>query len=377
MTTSSSPASPPAVRIALPRREPPRGAIWPASVLQRSGLEMLRALLDGGLPSPPVAMLTGLRLSEVGLGMATASMPASPWWQSGAGVFLAGTVAFVADLPLSAAVLTSAPSGTVLTTSQISVSLLRTPTIGSQTFIGRGRLIHGTRTQGLSEAIIEDGRGRLLGHATSRCVLMPAEPSAFPASPIVHATPLNLPDPYQRPVEGDVMGQEYWDSTPGLEIVQQIAAGALYPPVMMLMDMRGVEAREGEFTMAMPASAWLCNALGTVFGGALALLADVAMTLAVGSTVPAATAYSVLDLSVHFLRPVFPDNGDLVARGRVTHRGRTIAVTTCEITDAKGRLAARASGSTLILPGRPWARPVNVGEEMTTDEMPVYSGDAR
>jgi hypothetical protein len=56
----------------------------------------------------------------------------------------------------------------------------------------------------------------------------------------------------------------------------------------------------------------------------------------------------------------------------VTHRGRTIAVTSCEIVDARGKLAARASGSTLILPGRPWARPVNVGEEMTTDEMPIY-----
>jgi len=154
MRMSSSPTSQPLARIALPRREPPRGSILPASILQRSGLDMLRAVLDGGLPSPPVAMLTGLRLSEVGLGMATASMPASPWWQSGAGVFLAGTVAFIADLPLSAAVLTSAPSGTLLTSSQISVSLLRTPTIGSQTFIGRGRLIHGTRTQGLSEAMM-------------------------------------------------------------------------------------------------------------------------------------------------------------------------------------------------------------------------------
>jgi len=371
-TVSDSDSRPSSERISLPLREPPRGATFPSSVLQRSGLEMLRALLDGTLPTPPVAMLTGLRLSEVGLGMATASMPASPWWQSGAGTFLAGTVAFVADLPLSAAVLTSAPSGTLLTSSQLSVSLLRPATIGSQTFIGRGRLIHGTRSQGLSEAIIEDGRGRLLGHATSRCVLMPVDPQSFPASSIPRATPQNLPDPYLGPVEGDVMGQEYWDTTPGLEVVKQIASGVLRPPVMMLLDWHGTEAREGEFTMSMPASPWLSNAFGTVFGGVIASFADVAMTLAVGSTVPAATAYSVLDITVHFLRPVIPDNSELLARARVTHRGRTIAVTSCEIVDAKGKLAARASGSTLILPGRPWARPVNVGEEMTTDEMPIY-----
>ena len=121
--------------------------------------------------------------------------------------------------------------------------------------------------------------------------------------------------------------------------------------------------------MTMPPSHWLCNAFGTIYGGAIAFLGDVAMTLAVASTVPAGTAYSPLDLTVHFLRPVLPGDASarLVARGRVTHRGRTIAVTGCEITDAKGKLVAQASGSSLILPQRPWERPVNVGEEIAPD----------
>jgi len=124
-----------------------------------------------------------------------------------------------------------------------------------------------------------------------------------------------------------------------------------------------VEAREGEFTMQMPASRWLCNAFGALYGGVTALFADVAMTLAVGTTVPAATAYSPLDMTVHFLRPILPE-GELFARARVGHRGRTIAVVSCEIVDAKGKLMAQASGSTLILPGRAWERPVNVAEEI-------------
>jgi hypothetical protein len=32
-----------------------------------------------------------------------------------------------------------------------------------------------------------------------------------------------------------------------------------------------------------------------------------------------------------------------------------------------GKLAARASGSSLILPGRPWEPPVNVAEETAQD----------
>jgi hypothetical protein len=77
--------------IPLTVREAPQGATWGAEVLQLPGLELLRASLDRRLPDPPVTKLTGLRLSEVGLGMASAWMPASPWWQSAAEVFLAGT----------------------------------------------------------------------------------------------------------------------------------------------------------------------------------------------------------------------------------------------------------------------------------------------
>ena len=71
--------------VALTLREPARGEIWGRDVVQMSGLEMLRAYLERRLPDPPITKLTGLRLSEAGLGVASASMPASPWWQSGAG----------------------------------------------------------------------------------------------------------------------------------------------------------------------------------------------------------------------------------------------------------------------------------------------------
>jgi acyl-coenzyme A thioesterase PaaI-like protein len=117
--------------IPLTVRESPQGDTWGVEVLQMTGLEVLRASLERRLPDPPVSRLTGLRLSEAGLGMASAWMPASPWWQSGAGVFLAGTTAFVADLALGATILTGAPAGTGVTTSELSVSFLRVPTIRS------------------------------------------------------------------------------------------------------------------------------------------------------------------------------------------------------------------------------------------------------
>src|SRR5262249_29771537 len=121
--------------VRLPLRDPPRGAFLGRQVVGYSGLEMLRAVLEKRLPEAPICKLTGLRRSEASLGMVSAAMPASPWWQSGAGVFLAGTTAFVCDMPLGGSVLTSAPAGWGITTSELSMNFLRTPTIRAQTLI--------------------------------------------------------------------------------------------------------------------------------------------------------------------------------------------------------------------------------------------------
>jgi uncharacterized protein (TIGR00369 family) len=128
-----------------------------------------------------------------------------------------------------------------------------------------------------------------------------------------------------------------------------------------------VEAREGAMTMSMATSGWLCDGFGVVYSGALAYLADTAITLAAGTTVPAATGFSTIDLKLYLLRPVLPVDGELIARATVTHRGRTIAIVNCEITGPDGALVAQAAGSVLILPGRHWTHPVHVADEITAE----------
>src|ERR1700745_570429 len=214
-----------ATMIPLTVREAPQGATWGVDVLQLPGLDVLRASLERRLPDPPVTKLTGLRLSEVGLAMASAWMPASAWWQTAAGGFLAGPTPFVADMALGSSVLTSAPAGIGMTTSELSVSFLRAPTVRSQTITGRGRLIHATRSLGLAEAALTDARGRLLGHASSRCVLFRADPEILAARPLPEAGAPDRAEPYLRDAEGDVYGQEYWDATAGLTVMRQVAGG--------------------------------------------------------------------------------------------------------------------------------------------------------
>jgi class 3 adenylate cyclase len=69
---------------------------------------------------------------------------------------------------------------------------------------------------------------------------------------------------------------------------------------------------------------------------------------------------------------VLPD-GELTAEATVIHRGRTIAVVNCEIRDGQGKLAATATSSVLILPGRRWDRPVQVADEVTPEASGVLT----
>jgi uncharacterized protein (TIGR00369 family) len=358
MTTNDAPLPPPAIL-----SEPPRGSFWSADAFETTGLETLRRLVEGQLPYPPISRLSGLRTTEAGLGTATAAMPASPVWQSGAGVFLAGALAFAADLPLGQAVYTAAPPGFGITTSELSINFLRPATIRSQTIIARGRLIHSTRTLGLSEAQLEDGRGRLLAHATSRCLVVPVDPRTLPISGQPSDEP-GSPDPFRREPDGRIYAQEFWDTTAGTKAMRF----AETTPSLRFFGIRALDVREGEVEFAMPASPWFAQAFGILYGGAIAYLADAALICAAGTTVAAATAFNSVDLKVNFLRPVLPGTGELRARARVVHRGRTIAVGTCEILDPAGKPAALATGTALILPGRGWAGPVRVEAEFPAGE---------
>jgi uncharacterized protein (TIGR00369 family) len=115
-----------------------------------------------------------------------------------------------------------------------------------------------------------------------------------------------------------------------------------------------VQATAGATTWTMSASEWLCAPVqGRLYGGAIAMLVGTAIDGTVQATLPAGTAFGPVDLKVYFLRPAAPDGRDLVARGTVIHRGRSMAIGTSEVFDGDGKKVAVATGSSVILPGRP------------------------
>lgn len=344
--------------------EPVRGSF---AYLEQPGLfslppvDQLRLFIDTRLPAPPLTHLAGLVIEDVSEGASSWSIPASPWWATAAGVFGGGTLAFVADAALAGAVFTRLTSGTMLASSDLSMNFLEPAWPSSERLVARGTVIDVGRRQGLSEARVEDDRGTLLAHATSRCVLqpLPFEPPEAPeVLPPVDARSDPTPDPYLRPVEGEVVSQGDWEEMTGLDLVQLWQKGERAPaPSCSLLGLGFSDAAEASVTLSMPASPWFCSAFGTFYGGALSALADAAINAAVMTTLPPASSFATLDLKMNFLRPVMPDGRDLVARATVEQRGRTIAVSTARIDDADGKRVAMATGSAMISEGRPWPNP--------------------
>ena len=157
----------------------------------------------------------------------------------------------------------------------------------------------------------------------------------------------------RQPLMGEVVPPEVWQEFSGLEVLQLIIARKLpRPPVSYLTGLRLVEASAGRAGFVLPASGWLANPAGPVEGGFIALLADAALQSAIVTTAPAGCVVASVDLKVNFLRPCFTDGQELVARGAVLHRGRSLVIASAEVFNAEGKRVALANGSALLLEGR-------------------------
>ena len=135
-----------------------------------------------------------------------------------------------------------------------------------------------------------------------------------------------------------------------LQNLQAMVAGELPgPPVAQLLGMRLVEVEDGRAVFELDTDDRFWNPMGTVHGGILCDLADAALGVCWASTLPDGETFTTVELKINFLRPV--REGSLRAVGTVTKRGRHIGMTECEVTDAEGRLVAKASATVMTLRG--------------------------
>jgi uncharacterized protein (TIGR00369 family) len=354
-------------------QEPPPPVHTSMEWLKLSGLERLRtAKLDGGFPAAPYSRLTGARPVEYGDGTAVFEMPVSPWLQSSAGVLSGGVMAFLADSPLG--VMTKNPPGTVITTSELAMNYLRPATLAAGMLRARSRVIHLGRSFALSEVYIDDAEGRLLAHGTARnlMVSLPVPEGPFQMPTYDDPAP-EQPDPYLRPVQGVVLPADVWRQMSGLEIQRRQISGRLPPsPLQELFGIRRLAADEGKVTIACTSTGWLSSPVKRIYGGAIALLADTALTSAAQTTVVAGSAIAPLDLRIQYLRPLMPDGGEITVNATVFHRGKTMGVVNAEVLNPEGKVAATATSTFLAVPDFNWASDTWA---VPTDDVEVLEDD--
>ena len=135
-----------------------------------------------------------------------------------------------------------------------------------------------------------------------------------------------------------------------LDAIQQVLRGeAPPPPIATLIGFTLTAIEPGRAVVEFEAAGRHANPLGTLHGGVLCDLADLAMGWAYAASLAEGESFTTLELKINFLRPVW--TGKLIAVGYVVKGGRTVGLVECDMTDDQGRLVARASSTCLTLRG--------------------------
>src|SRR5438128_9374530 len=122
-----------------------------------------------------------------------------------------------------------------------------------------------------------------------------------------------------------------------------------HPPVAELIGFHVTSIEPGKAIFELDAGPQHANPMGTLHGGVLCDVADAAMGIAYASTLGESESFTTLELKINFLRPF--RTGKLIATARMVKAGRTIGLAECDVTDAEGRLIARAMSTCMTLRG--------------------------
>ena len=147
-------------------------------ILHRSGLEMLQAMLDGEVPSPPIAGTLDFLMVEVGPGRAVFQGTPGPAHYNPLGSVHGGWFATLLDSALGCAVHSMMSAGRAYTTAELHVNLVRAITAQVPRVRAIGQVIHSGRQLATAEARLVGPDGTLYAHASTTCLVFAMPPAA-------------------------------------------------------------------------------------------------------------------------------------------------------------------------------------------------------
>jgi uncharacterized protein (TIGR00369 family) len=146
--------------------------VTPTEVMaSMSGLDFVRAIFSGKLPSPPIMQTVEPFDSTAEPGVIVFhSVPGFRHYNP-IGSVHGGYAAILLDSAMGLAVQSTLPAGSGYTTLEFKISFIRGMTKDTGPVRTEGRTLNVGRRAATAEARITDAKGRLLAHATTTCLV--------------------------------------------------------------------------------------------------------------------------------------------------------------------------------------------------------------
>jgi uncharacterized protein (TIGR00369 family) len=135
------------------------------------GIDVLRAVVGGDIPPPPVAQLIGFEAEHVSEGLVTFAFEPAEFHYNPLGTVHGGILTTLLDSAMGCAVHTRLRAGLSYTTLELKVSFLRPVRVTTGRVRGEGKVVHLGGRVATAEAHLVDGGGELYAHATSTCLI--------------------------------------------------------------------------------------------------------------------------------------------------------------------------------------------------------------
>lgn len=138
----------------------------------RSGLDFLKAMVDGEVAPPPVMTTIGARLEAVSEGTAVFTMTPAEFHYNPIGSVHGGMYCTLLDSAAACAVHSMLPAGVAYTSLDLSVRFIGAISVDTGPVRATGTVKHLGRRTALAEAVLTSGTGKLLATATSNCLII-------------------------------------------------------------------------------------------------------------------------------------------------------------------------------------------------------------
>ena len=135
------------------------------------GLELLQGMIDGRYPGPPIAELMDFAVTELGPGRAIFIGRPGRQHYNPSGTVHGGYAATLLDSAMGCAVHTLVPKGQGFTTLEIKVNYVRPMFDNTGEVRCEAAVINMGKTVATADGKLLDGKGRLIAHGTTTCMI--------------------------------------------------------------------------------------------------------------------------------------------------------------------------------------------------------------